>query len=96
MRGASGTDYIYERYPVGSQWNDMAANYICAQAGANIYAKYVGQTSSLRDRIPNHEKWPCCNRHGVNEIHVNRDATTEQGRRAQEKDLIAGLAPPHR
>ena len=93
--GASGRKYTYTRYSAGTKWNPVSANYICAKTvGDRSYAKYIGETGSLQERMPDHEKWPCCNQNGVNEIHINRDAKSSKERRKQEKDLVDKYAPP--
>ena len=98
--GASGQKYIYTRYRADTQWNAVSANYICVKAVENsLYSsnrfdpKYIGETGNLKERLPNHEKWPCCNRNGVNEIHINTEAESPEERRRQEADLVERHAP---
>lgn len=94
--GKSGQRYTYTRYSADTQqWPTGSANYICVQVVRNnFYAKYIGETGNLRERLPNHEKWPCCNRNGVSEIHINQDAKSAQQRLNQEADLLAKHDPP--
>lgn len=95
-RGGSGKQYVYERWDVDTNWNTVSANYICAAQGQDgkWYAQYIGETGNLAQRMANHEKWPCCRQHRVTEIHVNRDASTEQERKTQERDLLSNRNPP--
>ena len=93
--GESGQKYFYTRYSADTRWKKVSANYICVRTVENTpYAKYIGETGNLQERMPNHEKWPCCNRNGVNEIHINRGAKSAEERRIQEADLVAMYDPP--
>ena len=86
---------MYTRYSAGTKWSAVSANHICAKTvGNTAYAKYIGETGNLQERMPDHEKWPCCNRNGVNEIHINRDAISAEERRQQEADLVRSQNPP--
>ena len=96
--GASGREYVYTRYRTNTRWDAGSANYICAKMGNSLYGdsfdpKYIGETENLKKRLPNHEKWPCCNRNGVNEIHINREAKSLEERQKQEADLVERYAP---
>ena len=98
-QGASGREYVYTRYRADTPWPTVSANYICAKAVKislydNFEAKYIGETGNLADRMRDHEKWPCCDRNGVNEIHINTDAKFPEERRRQEADLVARYDPP--
>ena len=92
--GVSGRRYTYTRYSADTRWIAVSANYICVHAVANQYfARYIGETGNLQERMPHHEKWPCCERNGVNEIHINMDAKSPEERRRQEADLVAQYDP---
>ena len=54
---------------------------------------YIGQTHSLEDRIPYHEKWSCAIKNGVDCICVHQDDDTNS-RKAKEADLLARSNPP--
>ena len=94
--GESGQKYVYTRYSTDTAWKkEVSANYICASVeGSTFDAVYIGQTEDLRKRMSNHEKWPCCKQYGVNEIHINRDAESEEERLEQEDDLVDNYEPP--
>jgi hypothetical protein len=55
---------------------------------------YIGQTDSLRDWIPNQEKFPCVNRIGFYCICVHKD-DNEYSRLAKEIDLRASNNTPY-
>jgi hypothetical protein len=91
FKGQVGS-YTFEIYPVHQKFNAVGAVYIFAKmtvdaTGVHWYAPvYIGQTDSLADRIPTHEKWPCALRNGANAICVHRDNST-QSRLDKETDL---------
>ena len=88
--GTSGRNYGYWVYPIGTNLKDSPGNYIYAKANnlGTWNAVYIGQTSSLRDRLNNHEKEPCARQNGATHIHAHIGAFDEQPRMAEEKDLI--------
>lgn len=84
-------------YPLGTRWNDVAGNYIFAKrSGSGRTAIYIGQTSSLRDRLgPDHHRWDCGIRNGMAHIHAHISVNNEAIRRGEETDLINwGQGPP--
>jgi hypothetical protein len=93
FKGKNGS-YSFEVYPSNISFNAVGAVYIFTKRtvadskGTHLFL-YIGQTDSLKDRIPNHEKWPCVNRNGVNCICVHRD-DSEKSRLDKESDLRAG------
>jgi len=89
--GASGAEYTYTIYDLGTTFNSVGGNYIFVRLGSNgrYSALYVGQTEDLAQRLtPNHHKWPCAKRNGMTHIaaHTNSGAAS---RRAEEEDLLA-------
>ena len=86
--------YQFEVYPLDTNFNTVGAVYIFTQRTVDTSGKgshsfiYIGQTDSLGDRIPNHEKWPCLRRNSANCICVHRD-DGEQSRLKKETDLRA-------
>jgi hypothetical protein len=86
--------YRFEVYTADTTFNAVGAVYIFTKRTVRPDGKgshnllYVGQTDSLKDRIPNHEKWPCAERNGVNCICVHRD-DSESSRLDKETDLRA-------
>lgn len=93
--GASGKKYEYAIYPIGTDWSDVAGNYIFARESSphKWEAIYIGETESFKDRLPNHNELPCIKRNGGTHIHahVNRDS---QARLDEEADLLANNKTP--
>jgi predicted GIY-YIG superfamily endonuclease len=93
--GASGEQYRYWVYPINTSFKDQPGNYIYAMINARTgrwQAVYVGQTSSLGQRLATHEKEQAAMRHGATHIHAHLSGD-EQARRAEETDLIRSLRP---
>ena len=100
LEGASGNRYDFTAYTTDTAFADVAAIYIFTRRNLGSDGRYkytflyVGQTSSLQDRIPSHEKWPCVRRYGVDSICTHLDPS-ESSRLAKERDLINwGNSPP--
>ena len=91
FRGESDS-YSFSVYPADTAFKAGEAVYIFTKRQVSSDGKrthavlYIGETDSLKERIPDHEKWPCVNRHGANCIcvHVDNDDTS---RLAMETDL---------
>jgi hypothetical protein len=98
FKGKTGS-YSFEVYSADTSFNAVGAVYIFTKRTVDAEGKgshtllYIGQTDSLKDRIPNHEKWPCVKRNGVNCICVHRD-DDENSRLAKETDLRAANNTP--
>jgi len=94
--GASGKEYKYWIYPIGTPFEDSPGNYIFAKETAphRWSALYIGETHSLKDRLSNHEKMPCVKRYGGTHVHVHKASAEEKTRRAEESDLLAKWDPP--
>ncbi len=95
--GASGARYTFNYYKKDVNWKAVAAVYIftkrtvSAGKGAQT-ALYIGETHSLKERIPGHEKWPCVNKHGCTHIAV-RTESNQTRRREIESDLMEKQDP---
>ena len=76
-----GAVYIFSKRVVGSDGR-----------GTHTFL-YIGQTHSLEDRIPYHEKWPCAQKNGANCICVHQDDDASS-RISKEDDLLAVNNPP--
>jgi hypothetical protein len=91
--------YDFEVYSIDTTFNAVGAVYIFTKRTVDPSGKgthtfiYIGQTDSLADRIPQHEKWPCIKRNNSNCICTHRD-DSEQSRLKKEADLIAGHDTP--
>jgi predicted GIY-YIG superfamily endonuclease len=93
FKGKFGT-YAFEVYTADTIFNSVGAVYIFSRriTGTHTFL-YIGQTNSLRERIPNHEKWQCARSHGVNCICVHRDSDANS-RLRKEIDLRAANWTP--
>lgn len=92
--------YNFEVYPIDTVFNPVGAVYIFSKrrmdavSGKGLHEfVYVGETSSLADRIPSHEKFAAALYHGANCICVHRDEN-EVSRLAKETDLRAASLTP--
>ena len=96
-RGFSGRPYDYEVLYPNFSWPDQPGNYIFAKRSVNGWiAVYVGQTSSLKDRLSNlasHHKYPCALRNGMTAIHAHLSSADDRTREAEEADLINSYHP---
>ncbi len=96
--GESGR-YAFEVYPINTVFSADGAVYVFSKRTVDPSGKgthlllYLGQTDSLKERIPNHEKWPCVIRHGTNCICIHRD-NSEESRLEKETDLRAVHSTP--
>ena len=95
-RGASGKKYTYWISPIDSSFKDEPGNYIFAkETSPGLWNPiYIGETESLKDRLPNHEKLPCVNRYGGTHVHTHTTSGGEQVRKAEEADLLTKYDPP--
>ena len=92
FHGKTGT-YSFGVYTPDTVFIDVGAVYIFSKRvvgtdgrGTHTFL-YIGETHSLADRIPYHEKWPCVQRNGGNCICVHQDDNASS-RKAKEKDLL--------
>jgi hypothetical protein len=76
-------------------WNDVPGIYVFAVPnGLSGWAPlYIGQASSLKDRLSNHERWDEAARRGAAHIHA-RVVTSAADRDRVERDLIQKYQPP--
>jgi hypothetical protein len=94
--GDSGKGYDYWVYPINTTFKDEPGNYIYAKlnAAGNWVAVYIGQTSSLSQRLASHEKErSIIYDGGATHIlaHLSGGALS---RRVEEADLIRRYRPP--
>ena len=81
--------------PETTTWNDVPGVYVFAGLSDNLLwwvAKYVGQTSSFRERMQGHEKWAEAKLNGATHIH-SRVVHDEFQRTAIETALIQAYSP---
>jgi hypothetical protein len=95
-RGASGRRYNYWVYPINTTFKDEPGNYIYARPNpmGGWQAVYIGQTSSLSQRLASHEKEQAAIlRGGATHIHAHL-SPDDRARRIEEADLVRHLLPP--
>lgn len=93
-QGASGTNYVYSIYPIGTDFTSGPGNYMFArESSQGWYAVYAGETADLSERFSNHHKMPCIKMKGATHIHVHGSSTNAQTRRNEESDIIAKWKP---
>ena len=93
--GASGKQYAFNVYPAGTSFIDDGAVYIFASYNPyrEYFVAYVGETGSMKDRIPGHEKWDCAKEYGADSICVLWENSL-LSRLTIEQDLIEAYNPP--
>ncbi|WP_155716920.1 hypothetical protein [Burkholderia stagnalis] len=85
----------FEVHPPTANWNDVAGIYIFAtwsQQHSQWIALYIGQASSLKDRLSNHERWDEALRLGATHVHV-LVVPTQASRNSIEQSLIQACQP---
>ncbi len=96
--GESGTSYTFDVYTADTEFNDVSAVYIFTKRtlSGEIWRHarlYIGEAERMGERIKNHEKWPCVNRHGCNCICVLLVSSSDR-RLDIETDLRRGNDTP--
>lgn len=93
FEGKFGT-YAFEVFTTDTIFNPVGAVYIFSKRdvgsdgiGTHRFL-YIGETHSLSERIPNHEKWHSANNYGVNCICVHQDNDADS-RIRKEVDLLS-------
>ncbi len=97
-KGISGQIYSYTVHSLNERWYNEPGNYLFAKqvTGGGWVAVYIGETSSLKDRLApfsNHEKGASAHRNGVTHIHAHRSSDQQQIRRSEEADLVNNYRP---
>ena len=94
LMGGEGR-YTYWVYPINTTFKDEPGNYVYAKRNSTgkWQAVYIGQTSSLSQRLASLEAERTAIRYGATHIlaHLNPD---ERARKNEEADLINSLVPP--
>lgn len=96
-KGKSGTSYGYQVIDIKSGFKDEPGNYIYAKKEGtkeNWVAVYIGQTSSLDERLSSHNEETCVKNKGATHIHAHINKDGESARKEEEKDLIKAHNPP--
>lgn len=89
-RGESGKQYCFYLLTKDSFFDKIGAVYIFIKEEVRPRRRYtplyIGQTSNLQERIDEHEKWDCVNRHGCTHIAV-KEVSHSKERLEIETDL---------
>jgi excinuclease UvrABC nuclease subunit len=97
VQGESGKEYDYWVYPINTTFKDEPGNYIYAKKHkfpGRWQPVYIGQTSSLSQRLASHEKeQSVITRGGATHILAHLSANSLL-RRVEEADLIRKYKPP--
>ena len=92
-----GGGYAFAVYdPTATTWNDVPGVYVFAGLDATErwwYAKYIGQTTSFKSRIPSHERWQEAVRQGATHVHARVVQDASQ-RIDLENALVEAYRPP--
>ena len=92
--GKSGKQYKYWIHPIDTEFEDKPGNYLYAKDTPNGRVPlYIGQTSSLEDRLADHEKEPCAKKNGATHVHAHTEHGGEAIRRLEEEDLVQKWDP---
>jgi hypothetical protein len=97
--GATGAAYRYwflETPKSPSSIKDEGGNYAFVKQLSNgtFVPLYFGVADSLRNRIPNHDRWNDALRAGATHVMAHTTQAGEAARIAEERDLIRGWNPP--
>ena len=95
LEGQSGKHYDYWVYPINTTFKDEPGNYIYAKrnSAGKWQLVYIGQTSSLSQRLASHEKEQSVVRHGGATHILAHLSVSATARRAEEEDLIRNYSP---
>lgn len=98
LRGASGKSYRYWKLDsprIPAAILDVAGNYAFLRqlANGNWLPVYIGEADSLRNRLPNHERWDDAIKAGTSLVVSHTTPAGERARLLEEQDLIAHWNP---
>ena len=93
--GQSGKEYVYWIHRIVTYFSDEPGNYIYAKEVEpdSWTPLYIGQTSSLEERLADNEKEACARRNGATHVHVHTTRGGAVWRTAEEADLVAKWNP---
>jgi len=96
--GKSGTAYRYWSVDnlTAAGLQAVAGNYAFVKQlpNGNFIPLYFGIAESLRDRLPNHDRWNEAVRLGATHVMAHTTPAGEAARLAEERDLIQQWNPP--
>lgn len=90
----SGISLEFHVHRKDASWSDVSGIYAFGNPAPNgsYYVHYVGQASSFKDRIANHERWDEARRLGATHV-LAMKVPTQAARDKLEAILIAELRP---
>ena len=93
--GSSGKKYGYWMHEIGTSFKDGPGNYIYTKETQPGYWRppYIEQTSSLADRLADHEEEAYAKRNGATHIQAHTSSDSEQVCRGEKADLIGKWDP---
>jgi len=93
--GKSSRKYGYWIHPIGASFKDAPGNYIYAKESSpgRWSPLYIGETSSLKDRLADHEREECATRNGATHVQAHTSSESESVRKVEESDLIVRWEP---
>jgi hypothetical protein len=93
--GASGKQYKYWISPVSKSLINEPGSFIFARqtSPSGWIPLYIGQISSLKNKLGDHEKMLCVRQNGGTHIHAHTSSASEEDRKAEEADLLANWDP---
>lgn len=98
--GASGKEYIFNVYPIDTEFKALGAVYYISKrtekpdgSGGSHEQIYIGETGDLSDRFDSHHKADCFKDHNANCISIHQESN-EQTRLVIESDLVKAYDPP--
>ena len=98
--GVSGSRYIFQVYPIGTEFKDIGGVYIFtrrelnSRGGVTHNLLYIGRSNSLPGRLTRlHHKWGAVLRNRGNCVCINSEPN-DWDRNKIEDDLIRRYLPP--
>ena len=92
--GESGRLYRYQVCDLAKPWFDVPGNFILASAAGNVLtAIYIGQTASLRDRLPAYVEWDVARHAGATHLLAHVNLAGERPRVEETADLVRAYMP---
>jgi len=91
--------YSFDVYPIGTLFNPVGAVYVFTKRSVDALGKgthellYIGETGSLADRMPNHDKLAAVLYRGANCVCIHQDENSVS-RLNKETDLRAATLTP--
>jgi hypothetical protein len=94
--GKSGKKYKHWIYPIEACFKKLAGNYLFARETrpGHWVPIYVGESDSLGERLPNHERLKEAIRLGASHVHAHLNSGSMIARMLEEFDLIQRWNPP--